>query len=257
MFNNYQKLWFELGIITIIFMVAVLGEWLGLVQPATSFFEHMLQPAIVKTSGLMINSNQPFILFKKSFNSARRVQELEQEYSQSLAKISEVEYLEQENQELRRLLHAQEKTTTPVIVAPVISYGQPSISAGQTDGVKIGQPVLVAEMLVGLIKSTSTHQSTVDLLFQNTTSPILVKTESGVEGLVMGNGRDILLTEIPKEAEISIDELIVTVGQKQIRPQLVIGRIQQLIDQPSSPIRQAIIHQEISFYEALIVEVLP
>jgi cell shape-determining protein MreC len=144
-----------------------------------------------------------------------------------------------------------------VIVAPVISYGQPSISAGQTDGVKIGQPVLVAEMLVGLIKSTSTHQSTVDLLFQNTTSPILVKTESGVEGLVMGNGRDILLTEIPKEAEISIDELIVTVGQKQIRPQLVIGRIQQLIDQPSSPIRQAIIHQEISFYEALIVEVLP
>ena len=246
-----------MGIALIILAVVILGEWLGLVQPAVSVLEQLLQPAVVKTSQLMINANQPLVLLNKSFGAARRVQELEREYSQSLAKISELEYLEQENQELRRLLQTQEKTVEVVIAAPVISHGQPSISAGQAEGVKIGQPVLVAEILVGLIKSTTTHQSTVSLLFQHTTQPILVKTESGVEGLVVGNGKYILLTEIPKEAEISIGELVVTVDQEQIQPQLVIGQVQQLIDPPSAPIKQAIIHQNISFYEASIVEVLP
>jgi len=257
MVGNYQKLWLELGIAAIIFIVLVLGEWLGLMQPVVSFFERMLQPTVVQVSQITAETNQPLILFRKSFGAARRVQELEREYSQSLAKISELEYLEQENQELRRLFQAQEKTVGTVIAAPIISHGQPSISAGKDEGILVGQPVLVAEMLVGLVKSTTTHQSTINLLFQNMTQPILVKTEGGIEGLVVGNGKNILLTEISKEADISIGERVITVGQEQIQPRLVVGRVQQLIDQPSAPIKQAIIHQEISFYEASIVEVLP
>jgi cell shape-determining protein MreC len=257
MADSYQKFWPELGIAAIIFIVMVLGEWLGMLQPVVSFFEHMLQPAVVQVSRVTAESNQPLILFRKSFGAARRVQELELEYSRSLAKISELEYLEQENQELRRLFQAQEKTTRTVIAAPIVSHGQPSISAGQDEGVLVGQPVLVAEVLVGLVKSTTNHQSIINLLFQNSTQPILVKTESGVEGLIVGNGKNILLTEISKEAEVAIGERVITVGQEQIQPQLVVGRVQQLIDQPSAPIKQAVIYQEASFYEASIVEVLP
>ncbi len=112
-------------------------------------------------------------------------------------------------------------------------------------------------MLVGLIKETSNYQSTVNLLFQNSTTPILVETESGVEGLMIGNGKNILLTEIPKEANIEVGEKVMTLGQEQIKPQLFVGQIQQIIDRPSSPIKEAIISQETSFYEASIVEVLP
>jgi len=256
MTSNYQKFWFELVIATTVFLILTFGEWLGIVRPAMSVFERALQPAVVKISQLVINATQPLVLFKKSFNSARRVQELEQEYSQSLAKISELEYLEKENQELRRLLQTRQKTAPVVVAAPIISLGQPSISIGRAANVKTGQPVLVAETLVGLIKSTSDYQSVVSLLSQHTAVPILVKTESGVEGLVMGNGKNILFTEIPKEAEISIGELVVTVGQEQIQSQLLIGRVQQVVDQPSAPIKQAIIQQEVSFYEASIVEVL-
>ena len=257
MITNYQKSWFELGMVGVVLVVIIFGEWLGLIQPATAALERWSQPAVVKISQLVTTATQPLVLVKKSFNSARRVQELEQEYSQSLVKISELEYLAAENQELRQLLQAQEKITPVVIAAPVISHGQPSISVGQTDGVRAGQPILVAKMLVGLIKATSTHQSTVNLLFQNTTQPILAKTATGVEGLVIGDGKNILLTEIPKEAELVVGELVVTVGQEQIRSQLVVGRIQQLIDQPSAPIKQAILVQESSFYEASIAEVLP
>ena len=257
MVSSYQRFWVDSGIAATIFLVVVLGEWLGLVQPTVSFFERLLQPTVVQVSQVVAGANQPLVLLRKSFGAARRVQELEREYSQSLAKISELEYLEQENQELRRLFQTQEKTPAVVIAAPIISHGQPSISVGQDEGVVAGQPVLIAEMLVGLVKATTNHQSTVNLLFQNTTQPILVKTESGVEGLVVGNGKNILLTEIPKEAEVSVGERVMTIGQEQIQPRLVVGRIQQILDQPSAPIKQAVIHQETSFYEASIVEVLP
>jgi len=256
MASSYQKFWFELSIVITIFAILLLGEWLGLVQPIASVFERLLQPVVVKTSQMMMVVSRPVTLFKNSFNSARRVQELEQEYSYSLAKISELEYLQLENQELRQLLQTQEKMIPVVIAAPIISRGQPSISAGDEEGVEVGQPVLVAKMMVGLIKSTSSHQSVVSLLSHNTTSPILVKTKNGAEGLIVGDGKNILLTEISKEAEVSVGDLVVTVGQEQVRSQLVVGRVQQLIDRPSAPIKEAIISQEVSFYEASMVEVL-
>jgi cell shape-determining protein MreC len=256
MVSNYQKFWFELSITITIFVILFLGEWLGLMQPVTLVFERWLQPVVVKASQMVMTASQPVTLFKNSFDSARRVQELEKEYSYSLAKISELEHLQLENQELRQLLQAQEKVTPVVVAAPVISHGQPNISVGQVEGVKLGQPVLAAKMVVGLIKSISHHQSGVSLLSQNTTAPILVKTERGIEGLVVGDGKNILLTEIPKEAEVLVGDLVVTVGQEQIQSQLVIGRVRQLIDQPSAPIKEAVIEQEVSFYESSIVEVL-
>ncbi len=257
MINSNRKLRFELLMVVTMAMILFLGEWLGLIQPVISTFEHLTQPIMVNTSRVVATIIQPLTLLKISFNSARRVQELEQQYSYALAELSELEYLQSENQELRQLLRAQKRMTPPMIIASVISRGQPSISVGQADGVKIGQPVLVARMLVGLVKATSHRQSIVNLLFQHTVEPVLVKTEHGVEGLVKGDGKNIILTEIPRTATISVGDLVMTIGQEQIPSQLIVGRIQKLIDQPSAPIREAILEQEVSFYEASMVEVLP
>ncbi|MBT3249483.1 MAG: rod shape-determining protein MreC [Candidatus Pacebacteria bacterium] len=256
MVNSYQKIWLELGLVIAVFIIIFFGEWLGLVQPVISFFERGSQPALIRVDQIVAAANQPLVLLKSSLNASQQVKELEQAYSLSLARILELEYLESENNELRQLLQVQEKETPMKIAVPIISRGQPSISIGKADNVRVGQPVLVAEMLVGVIRSISDHQSVVGLLAQDNKTSILAKTESGVSGLVVGNGKNILLTEIPKEAQLSIGELVVTVGQEQIHPQLILGQVQQIIDQPSAPVKEAILTQKVSFYEASIVEVI-
>ena len=69
-------------------------------------------------------------------------------------------------------------------------------------------------------------------------------------------GKKILLTEIPKNAVLSVGERVLTVGQELIQPRLLIGQIKEIIDQPSAPTKQAIIEQLVNFYEASILEVL-
>ncbi len=99
----------ELGVVLLTLLIIVLGEWLGLVQPLASVLERSLQPIVIVTNELTINTKQPASFFKKSFGAAERVQQLEKDYTQSLAKIAELEYLAEENNELRRLLNTKEK----------------------------------------------------------------------------------------------------------------------------------------------------
>jgi len=239
----------------VLVMLTAIGEWLGFVQPLTSSLERFSKPALIKLSQLVGLMNQPMVLTKKSWHAARRVQDLEREYSHALATVSKLEYVEQENQELRRLLETQERPQSGVVASKAISYGLPSVSVGQVEGISVGQPVLAAQNLVGLIETVSVHQSRVSLLAQNITRPILAVTESGVEGIVVGDGKKILLTEIPKDVELTVGERVMTTGQEFIQPRLLIGQIQEVIDRPTAPTKQAIIKQLVSFYEAPILEV--
>jgi rod shape-determining protein MreC len=255
--SSQRTFWVELITLFIIWGVILIGEWLGLITPIATVFEKSLQPTIVKISRLTFAINQPFLSVNKSYKAAKRVQELEQEYSQSLARISQLEYLEQENQELRRLLEVHDRSESMNISSPVISRGQPSLSVGEADGVKLGQPVLAAQTLVGVIDSVSTHQSMVSLLPQVNSQPLLAQTETGVKGIVIGDGKQIILTELPKDAVINVGERVLTMGQEQIKPHLLLGQVQLIIDEPAAPIKQAILEQSASFYEVSIVEIMP
>lgn len=256
MTNKWRQSWMEMSLVTAIFLMLTLGEWLGVVQPLVAVGERVVVPRMVATNQWLAVVSRPLLLIKKSYHSARKVQELEQSYTQSLATISELEYLAQENQVLRQLLELKEKVGPMLITSPITSHGEPSLGLGAAAGVKTGQPVLSSQTLLGLIKTTTSHQAAVNLLFQNSIQPILVKTESGVEGLVIGDGKNILLTEIPREAEVVVGERVVTIGQEHIQPQLFVGQIQQVIDQPAAATKQAIINQEVSFYEVTMVEIL-
>ncbi|MFH1959081.1 MAG: rod shape-determining protein MreC [Patescibacteria group bacterium] len=256
MLNNRSSFFTEFFFIVILVAVIFLGEWLGLVRPLTSALERFSQPVLIRMSHLAMVINQPVAYVQKSFHAARRVQDLEKEYSYALATISRLEYVEQENQELRHLLETQERHKSAIVVSRVISYGLPSVSVGQAEGISPGQSVLASQTLIGLTKIISTHQSQVNLLAQNVTNPILAKTESGVEGIVIGDGKRILLTEVPKDAELTVGERVVTIGQELIQPRLLIGQVKEVIDRPSAPIKQAIIEQLVSFYEVPILEVL-
>lgn len=270
--------------------IAILGVgqiW-GINQFLIKNLEKVSLPAMMFVEQRVSAISQPLQVLKQTFHAAERVKELEAQYTQSLAEISELEYLKVENQELREILDSEQSALAEqggsgesgsgeselgeesntggegssgggegrIIAAPIVSHGQSAIGVGEEQGIQVGQSVLASKLLVGVISETSAHQAIVQLLFQSQTQPILAKTQGGVEGLIVGNGRNILLTEIPQEEPLRVGERVVTIGQASIRPQLLIGEVAQIIEQASAPIKSAVIYQPTSFYSATLVEVL-
>jgi cell shape-determining protein MreC len=246
--QNFSSLISDLGKAAALIGMVWLIESLGGNMPTTF---------LSKISPLSWSVQKPINLFTTSFKAAAKLQELELKYGLALSQISDLEHLAEENQELHDLLKTYTRNEAKFLIAEVISYGQPSVSVGEAVGVKVGQPVLVSKNLVGLIDSVDKHHAQVKLLAQNKTTPILAQTQSGLEGLVVGDGRNILLTQLPQSAAISPGEKVTTVGQSQISPKIMIGEVEAVFDQPAAATKQAVISQVVSFYTTPTVEVLP
>ncbi len=230
--------------------------WLGLALPIKVQIEKVSLPLTTQANQIILWLGQPVKILSERAAGRRRVEELEKDYSQALAEIANLRSLRAENEELRRLLELEPRENEAVVTSTITAYGQPSLNLGSESGLKRGLPVLASDNLVGLIGQTSAYQSQVVLLIHNRLQPILAETEAGTTGLVIGDGRRVLLTEIDKMAQVKIGELVVTSGQNGIGYNLVIGRILQLIDQPTAPTKQAILELPISFYDVSVVEVL-
>lgn len=248
------KLEFRLAIVTLVLIM--IGQWLGLIKPLKTQLERFSQPVMTQVGRKLFQVKRWGRFLHERQATIQHLEELEQAYSQALAKIIELEALETENQELRRLLNVSSQLKAKALASAITAYGQPSLNLGSEAGLEVGQPVLAAETLVGLIKETSSHQAQVELLAQNQTQPLLAETESGVAGLVIGDGQKILLTEIDKSASVQVGEVVMTSGQSGIDSQLVIGQVLQIINRPAAPTQEAVLEQAVSFHEVPAVEVL-
>jgi len=137
----------------------------------------------------------------------------------------------------------------------VVSLAYPAVAAGSQSGVRQGEMVTFQNTLLGVITQVSEHQSRVALLTRKDSVPILAKTSSGMQGIVTGNGKQVILTEVPHGIELNKDERVVTVGQEGIRRDVLIGVIGAVITRPSAPTQTAIVQQQVSFFDAPAVEI--
>jgi cell shape-determining protein MreC len=259
MIIRYNRLtWYREMIVLAVFIgITGLGEWLGITDPVRAGIQTVARPIMVVAAGVQRVVLQPVTALNARNATVSRVTELENQLNDAFAKISELEQVEQENQELRQALGAQSRPFRTIIASPITSYGLPTISVGSQQGVIAGNPVLASDTLVGLVEVVSQHQSTVTLLSNSQSSTIVVRTEQGVEGLIRGDGKRIILTEVPQDKELVQGSRIVTAGQQSIPAQLFIGTVGQIISEQSAPVQTVIVEQLMSFYDVPVVEVLP
>ncbi len=186
-----------------------------------------------------------------------RLEDLQYRYSEVAAELIRIKALEQENQELRKLLENSDRSYQQVIItAPVVSFAQSFIAVGQQSGVKSGSAVLYKNTLLGLVDQVEEKQSSVLLLSKLNDTYILAETEKGVKGIIKGNGREILLAEISNDQQLEIGQLVFTSSQLGVEKGLLIGRIARVIDDNQAlAVKTAVIEQLVNFYEASLVEV--
>jgi len=203
----------------------------------------------------MISRPYDFIIF--TFTKSRYQKQLESNYAESLTKLNELDELKAENKELKKLLGASDRKLSEetIIGAPILSLAYPAVGVGSSDGVEVNDMVLIDNVLIGTIDSVTEYQSKVSLLSSKRKNKILVRTQSGVEAVVDGDGRNVLLTHIPRSVELNEGERVVTVGQEGVEKNILIGVVKKINHSPSDSTNTYIINQLVSFYSAVLVEV--
>jgi cell shape-determining protein MreC len=245
-------LMFGLGVV----VIAIL-EQVHVISPLRQVISESLAPLLRFEAQVVSELSWPARVWQQKMSNYQMLVQLEKQYAQAAAEATQAAALKQENEELRKLLGEKDRPAQTVqIVAPVISYGRPTVIFEKGVPVKEGTVVLYGKTLLGRVGVVSSNQATVELLTAPVLQPLLVKTESGVTGLVNGNGKQVLLSEIPANAELKVGEKIETAGQVDVPAHLFIGTIQSVERLPDLPIQRAVLSQPVDFYQTHLVELL-
>jgi cell shape-determining protein MreC len=198
----------------------------------------------------------PLEVVQYAHQSTRKIQDLERRYNQALAQISELEGLRAENTELRMLIENTDRKLEEVkVVETVISVAEPTITGGLQGGVSEGNEVVIQGTLVGFVDQVSQRLATVRLLSRDDAHPVIVKTETGVEGIVIGNGKNIILTEVSPGDVLTVGERIVTVGQPGVVSDRLVGIISKIEKNPTASVQTALVEQLVDFRSSRVAEV--
>lgn len=173
--------------------------------------------------------------------------------------------LERENQELRGLLQMRERfgfTTTGarVIARPPGAFEwSVLIDIGAEHGVEPGMPVISAEGLVGKLTEVAPRNSRVQLLSSPAAGYAVRVAETGVEGLLRGQGsRPFQLEVLDPEAEIEPGQEIVTRAFQgtTIPDGIPIGEVQDATDPAAQGTRFLSVRPYVDFTKLNLVQVV-
>ncbi|MBP7842815.1 hypothetical protein KA017_02315 [Candidatus Woesebacteria bacterium] len=242
--------------IAIVFL-SMLFEFVGWFDGLRNFGQKYAVPVSAFNTRIVEQLFQPYEYFVFTFSKSRYLQQLESKHAQALAQLTQLDQLRSENEELKKLLGAgdQKLDQKTIIGAPIVSLAFPAVGVGSVDGVVENDMVLINDVLVGTIDAVTEYQSKVSLLSSKRKNRILARTESGVEGVIDGDGRNVLLTHIPRSIVVKEGERVMTVGQEGIEKNILIGTVQKNEHIPSDATQTFVIQQLVSFYSAVLVEV--
>lgn len=240
----------------VVLAALVVFEYFGLARLLYQGLTFVFQPTQIAIRNLSVNLEWPIHTLVRSINSAKKVQMLEERYSETLAQLTDLKKLEEENSQLRTILQNSDRDDREVIIAaPVVSQVGPTIGAGSDDGVEVGDLVFVDKTLVGRVREVFLNYAEIDLASQIDFQPLVVQTSEGYRGLIKGDGKRVTLTEMLSTEVPSDQARIETVGQVGVEKGLFVGLVGRLLSSTSETVATYQVIQYVDFYQARIVEI--
>jgi rod shape-determining protein MreC len=169
-------------------------------------------------------------------------EQLQQENNQLRIELAQMQEMKKDNQ----ALHDQFKTTTPapqkLLPAGVIGV-QPTyilVDKGSSDGIHLGDVVVVKDNLIGNIAKVTPHISQVLLLTDPSTSFTAQSAKTSANGVVRSiDGGTVIFTNVVLSDKLEQNDIILTKGDRDAQwhgypPNLVVGKITSIDKQASS-----------------------
>ncbi|MEK7573493.1 MAG: rod shape-determining protein MreC [Patescibacteria group bacterium] len=128
-----------------------------------------------------------------------------------------------------------------------------TLDKGTNDGVKVGDAVVIKNILVGKVISASNYFSKADILTNNSFSVTVKDDRSGGNGVVKGDGgRQMLLDNVLQADDIKTSDILVTKGSQDeagrgIPPDLIVGRITSVEKKPSEVFQKGKVQSPLDF----------
>jgi len=179
----------------------------------------------------------------ETFKARGQNNDLESEVQQLRNQLARAQGAEGENRQFRKLLHLDRAGTlagyTPVTArvigrSPTVWYSTVTIDEGSGAGVKINDPVVDGDGLVGRVTDITHGTAEVTLITDNRSAVSARVLPNGPEGVAepeVGNSSSLLLDFIDRNAAISEGEMVVTAGwsngniSSAFPPGIPIGRV--------------------------------
>lgn len=193
-----------------------------------------------------------YLSFYSNMNDVRRENlELKQKVLDLESDLLELEKLKQENIALESQLMNKEELGLDRLLLPANVMGNSKDLSGSTvyldkgkiHGVKEGNNVILDNFLVGVVKEVSSGRSLVELITSSNSSATVydINSVQKTEGLAIGQlGTSIVVERILPNEEVSVGDIIVTSGKDgTFIPDLYVGKIQEVVDDPSQPLKRA------------------
>lgn len=245
--------WISVGMVCVVLVGMQLAGVEGVIREPVEFGARPLLYWGARVHQVLI---YPFQVVASAHSAARRIQDLEIKYSYALAQVGTLRALEQENQELRRLLENTDRTLSPTVLSrPIISYGNPLVSAGSNSNVRTGDLVMINGVLVGTIDEVSSEQSTVTLLTQPAHQPLVVKTNTLADGILTGDGTRLVLSEVLATQSLAVGDVVLTAGQPGVPPDITIGTVTGITSDDALPTKEALVEPAADFFATQLVEI--
>jgi rod shape-determining protein MreC len=163
-----------------------------------------------------------------------------------LQQVATLQSQQAENRDLRGLLSISEAggldAYDPVTArvysrSPSSWYSTVAINKGSSDGIRVNQPVVGAEGLVGKVKAVSSGNAVVMLLTDQEFGVSAKAARTGEPGSIepaVGTSGDLLFQLVPRAGEVREGDVVVTAGTISSRwpspfpPGIVIGRVSRV-----------------------------
>lgn len=241
----------------VVLLLLVLLQVIKLTQPLQQMLSYVITPLTTFSSQVVSRANNGIEDVVSTWSAVEKLEQLQKENAVLQAEIALFDGIKKENESLKAMIGSTTTNSTQETknIGRVINYASPLIELNTPEKVSVGSLVTAEGTLLGVITEIFQNQAKVELLSSLQIKPLIVKTDSGVEGILVGNNKRIVITEMPRDATIKQGEKVVTVGQEGTPANIFIGTISERIDQPTSPVLSANIVQPISFFSTTIVEI--
>jgi rod shape-determining protein MreC len=165
--------------------------------------------------------------FDETFDARGENDRLSEEVQQLRNEVAAGETAQSENDQLRKLLGLRVRGELPVgfdqvtgrVIArsPTVWYSTVTIDHGSSAGVKVNDPVISGDGLVGRITSVTRGTAQVTLITDHTSAVSAKVVPAGIQGVIspeVGNPSDLILDFIDSSKHVREGQTVVTAGWK-------------------------------------------
>ncbi len=221
----------ELRTFLVLFLLSLLLLFFdsrGFLNPVKSVASIVVMPVQYGfySAKLGLQDTFSFLTFWKSGEA--RIKNLELRNLALISHEQEVKDLHKENDVLRKQMGESALIPKQMYPATVLFSGDYlEIAGGLVDGIREGQPVVIFDNYIGKISKVNPRTSIVQLPSDpDAKTPV----KSGqARGLLVGQfNSSMSLEKVAQNEQISVDDLVLTSGEGDLVPNLIVGRIKEI-----------------------------